>query len=121
VRRLKVRHHADERLDETSPHDRLVTAIDAALTFASTRELFTGDQVCSMLDMVRLVSAPGAHEPPNEPFGDIASAFAQRALVASGELVDELLDLRLRVVARAGGEVPRTEALNAGDQPLVSA
>lgn len=120
MRRLRLRHETNERCDETSPRDPVVTAIDAALAFASTRELFTGDDVCSMLDMARLVSAPDAHEPAAGPFGDIASAFGHRSLVASGELVDELLDLRLRV-ARGGGDVARAERPSTGAQPLVSA
>lgn len=79
-----------------SPSDAIVSAIDAAMTFTSTRELLSGAQVASLFDM--LLCAAGPHEETRATRDAIEGAtglWAHRRLVSTAELRDRLLDLRL--------------------------
>jgi hypothetical protein len=83
---------------EMRPEDALLGDIDVALTFASRRDLLDGDDVSTVLSAVdHAMDAVRASD--DGRLDAVAGGLSERALVASNELVDLLLDLRLEVAA----------------------
>lgn len=78
-------------------HEHLIATVDAALAFASSRELFTNADVVGLFAMLDTALAD------NPRVDDVRAVLAHaevalegRAVVSSGELVDRLLDARIR-------------------------
>ena len=122
MRRLHFRRGTDlaDQPAEASPRDAMVLVIDAALTFATSRKLFTQEQVASLFDMLRL-AAPLPDEPGRTHDAAVdgaAACLVDRLLVSSTELVDTLLDLRLTVQAMVSDE-PGTWSPQSAPNPLL--
>ncbi len=111
---------AIEQTSLASPSDAIVLAIDAALTFTATREIWSGAQVVSLFDM--LLCATRHHQETKTTHDAIEGAtslFAHRRLVSSAELRDRLLDLRLTARPAHDDATPAPVVQTAPPYPFV--
>jgi hypothetical protein len=77
---------------------RLMERIDAALSVASAREIFTADEVASLLGGIRAAAAPSdIAVVVAEILDDFRMSLGDSQLVGSARVADVLLDLRLAV------------------------